>query len=253
MPYRWSGGLDPRAFTLLAFGGAGPVHASVVARAIGIGRILIPPHPGLLCAQGLIVANQLEYFVRTVRAQLGDDLTERMRAPIGELHAEAAEWFRTQGIAPEDAHTALSLEMHYVGQNFELGVPLDADVIPDAQALEAAFTRAHDEAYGFHNARARVEIVSVRLAASGMHRHDIRLRPAASGRDGPPVPSGVRPVWFDRSGAKETPIFSRDLLEAGDEIAGPAIVEQLDTTTVIFPGDAARVDAHGNLLIEVRP
>lgn len=243
-------GLDPRQFTLLAFGGAGPLHASVVARAIGIKRILVPAHPGLLCAQGLIVADQLEYFVRTIRVPLDDKLTGKSAVAIADLDQEADRWFREQGIRPESGQRRFSLDMRYLGQNFELSLPIEGESIPPRTVLEAAFSSAHDEAYGFHNAGAPIEIVSVRLAASGRHPHNIRSAPA-SASDAPQT-IGRRAVWFDRTGPVETAIYDKRLLGAGHEIRGPAIVEQLDTTTLVFPGDIARIDPHGNILIEVQ-
>ncbi|WP_332461240.1 hydantoinase/oxoprolinase family protein [Acuticoccus mangrovi] len=244
-------GHDPRDFTLIAYGGAGPLHAASVARALGIRKIMVPRHPGLLCAQGLIVADQLEHFVRTVHLPLDDRLGDALAPVLTELRAEAGAWFAAQDVAAGDARTEATLEMRYLGQNFELAVPYPDDGAADRAALEAAFSTAHDEAYGFHNPGAPIEITSVRIAASGRHHRDVDPVHTEPGATAPPTPIATRPVWFDRSGAVETVIYDRARLAHGHRIVGPAIIDQLDTTTVIFPRDVATVDLRHNLLIEV--
>nr|WP_255599963.1 hydantoinase/oxoprolinase family protein [Afifella sp. IM 167] len=244
-------GHDPRDFTLIAYGGAGPLHAASVARALGIRRIMVPRHPGLLCAQGLIVADQLEHFVRTVHLPLNDALAAALAPVLAELRMQAEEWFSAQEVEPGDAHTETRLEMRYLGQNFELAVPFSGKGDDDPAALEEAFSAAHDEAYGFHNPGAPIEITSVRIAASGRHHRDMEPAQAASDTAATPTPIASRPVWFDRSGAVETAIYDRAKLAYGHRIEGPAIIEQLDTTVVVFPKDVASVDARHNLLIEV--
>lgn len=244
-------GLDPRGYTLFAFGGAGPLMASAVARAIGITRILIPPHPGLLCAQGLIVADQLEHFVRTLRLPLSQGIATAIGPSIEELAAEAAKWFAAQEISQAARKISYSLDMRYIGQNFELSIPFDPQAILDPDALVQRFNAAHDEAYGFHNERARLEIVSVRLAATGTHPSNIRTSLPKTENPVSARPKSRRIAWFARNEGVETAIYDRDDLLAGHVINGPAIIDQNDTTTVVYPGDEARVDVHGNIIATV--
>ncbi|MDQ2703586.1 MAG: hydantoinase/oxoprolinase family protein [Pseudomonadota bacterium] len=244
-------GLDPRNYTLLAFGGAGPLMASAVARSIGIRKIMIPPHPGLLCAQGLIVADQLEHFVQTVRSPLVGDLSKAVDTALVKLDAEAVEWFDAQDIPASARTSAYSLDMRYVGQNFELSIPIDPTEKLEPEALTTRFNQAHDEAYGFHNEKARLEIVNARLAASGAHPNSIHASLPRTDDPAGAKPKRWRTAWFARDDGARTAVYNRENLLAGHIVNGPAIIDQNDTTTVIYPGDEASVDAHGNIIIKV--
>jgi N-methylhydantoinase A len=159
-------GFDPRDFTLMPFGGAGPLHGVAVARALGIRRLLIPPHPGLLCAQGLLASDDRENFVAPMPMPLSDArLEEALERGITTLSAKAERWFIEEDVLPHRRVTDLMLDLRYVGQNFELSVPL-GDAIQGPEAIAAAFHAAHDRTYGFHNAQAPVELVCMRLVAT---------------------------------------------------------------------------------------
>lgn len=245
-------GHDPRPYTLLAFGGAGPLHASAVARSLGIRRVLVPAHPGILCAQGLLAADHLEHFVRNLACPLGEGAPEICTEALAGLRASAEAWFAEDGIAPEARREDVSLDMRYMGQNFELSVPLaDPDtMLRDPDGLRAAFYAAHDLAYGFHNASAPVEIVGLRLLARG--GTGLALDVEAPLSDAPlPEPIATRAVWFDRGGAIATPVYRREELQPGQAVPGPAIIEQFDSTTVLFPGDRGVIDPRLNILLEV--
>ena len=250
-------GHDPRDFTLVAFGGAGPLHARDVAAALGIRELLVPEVPGIVCAQGLVIADLKEDFVLGRRVELRPDTAGELAAALAELVRRARTWFEEEVIPEADREVELDFDARYVGQNFELRVPvasgppaaLDGRPAPDAiAAIKARFFEVHDVAYGYHNPDDPVEVVNVRLTAFGRTR-----RGAAEGRargaPEPPAPVEVRPVWFDPHAPDDTPVFDRSRLRSGVEIAGPAIMEQLDATTVVHPGDLARVDAHSNLAI----
>lgn len=242
-------GFDPRDFTLMPFGGAGPLHGVAVARALGIRRLLIPPHPGLLCAQGLLASDDRENFVAPMPMPLGDArLEEALERGVTTLSAKAERWFIEEDVLPHRRVTDLMLDLRYVGQNFELSVPLD-DVMQGPEAIAAAFHAAHDRTYGFHNAQAPVELVCMRLVATARLPHA-----ETSGevpRPNPALPVGERRVVFTREDSVMAPVYDREALHPGDWFAGPAIVDQLDTTIVIHPGDRVRVDATHNLVIEV--
>ncbi|MYZ46221.1 hydantoinase/oxoprolinase family protein [Propylenella binzhouense] len=248
-------GYDPRKLTLIAYGGAGPLHASAVARALQIPRVVIPPHPGILCAQGLIVADQLEHFVAPLHLPLTEALAPALAKLWVELSEQARQWFVSQDVSPASRRSGATLDMRYAGQNFEITVPWDPELPFDAVAMREAFSLVHRRIYGFDNANAQIEVTSAQLAASGRHTDRAEFTPAAvsSGFAGPPQPVDHREVWFQREAPHRAAVYRRDDIGPGQEIAGPAIVEQLDTTTVLFPGDRARSSSTSTLVIEIDP
>jgi N-methylhydantoinase A len=246
-------GHDPRAFTLLPFGGAGPLHATDVAKSLGIRRCLVPWAPGILCAQGLIVSDLRETFVRTAVTPLEPERMERVAAHIDELVAEAQAWFDVEGVAEPDRVVDIVLDARYVGQNFELAVPLGvANPLPSADEIGRRFFAEHERAYGFHNVSDPVELVNVRLTAVGRLEQP-RPRVAALRQGAMGEAAELRPVWFAADKPVTTPVHDRGSLAFGDAIVGPAVIEQLDSTTLLFPGDQATVDAYLNLAIELAP
>lgn len=252
-------GHDPRRFSLLAMGGAGPLHAIDVARALGMKEIVVPPAPGILCAQGLVVSDLKEDFVASGRYPVAAEARGPVAAAVEGLAAEARGW---AGESAGDAigHSIeLSFDMRYVGQNFELrvalgesGDALHVPAIPDAKALRRLFFAAHERSYGFHNPDDAVEIVNIRLTAHGRLRQpevaEQEAVPASA-----PDPVETRPVWFAADAAVAAPVFDRRALRPGHRLEGPAVIDQLDATTIVFPGDRARVDGYGNLLLELAP
>ena len=248
-------GHDPRDFTLVAFGGAGPLHARDVAEALGIRSVLVPKVPGIVCAQGLVIADRKEDFVLGRRVALTPEAAGELAAAVAELARRAEAWFGEEAVADAHREVELVFDARYVGQNFELRVPvssgppavLDGGPSPDSiAAVRTRFFEVHDVAYGYHNPDDPVEVVNVRLTAFGRTRRGA-AEAAAAGTTGAPLPEEIRPIWFEPHAPVDTPVFDRSRLRAGTEIVGPAIVEQLDATTVVHPGDLARVDGHANL------
>ena len=248
-------GHDPRGYALMAFGGAGPLHARDVAKSLDMAEIIVPPAPGILCAEGLIVSDLKEDFVRALRMPLDTGGRDRLAAEADALLAEAEAWFTDEAVPTEGRRFDLRLDLRYVGQNFELSVPMAAGDwqarggVPAPEALRQAFFEAHDTAYGYHNPEDPIETINLRLTAYG------RLRPEAeeatrSVTPPLPAPKGHRPVIFeDPERPSPTAVWDRADLAPGQAIAGPAIIDQLDATTPIYPGDRARIDAAGNLVI----
>jgi N-methylhydantoinase A len=246
-------GHDPRAFTLLPFGGAGPLHATDVARSLGIRRCLVPFAPGILCAQGLIVSDLRETFVRTAVTPLVAARLDDIQMRIDELKARAEAWFGAEAVGQADRTIDIVLDARFVGQNFELPIALgSADPLPRAEDIRQMFFAEHDRAYGFHNPADPVEIVNFRLIAVGRLRRPA-ARPGEHQRGPTPRASEARPVWFLPEQAEQTPIYHRAALRLGDAIDGPAVIEQLDSTTLLFPGDRAVVDPYLNLAVELTP
>jgi N-methylhydantoinase A len=249
-------GHDPRDFVLMPFGGAGPLHARDVATSLGISELLVPAAPGIVCAQGLVVSDLKEDFVSSTRFDLNDDGVTTLRGTLDSLMAEAEAWLDSESAPSEARRLELGVDARYVGQNFELAVSimsgqsLAIDDVPDEQVLRAAFCAAHETAYGYASADDAIEIVNVRLAASARLHRDV---PA------PPVPESVaeprsigsRPIYFSADTAVDSAIFARADLLPGQRIEGPAVIEQLDTTTPIYPGDVATVTADGHLVVKL--
>ena len=250
-------GHDPRAHTLMPFGGAGPLHARDVAASLGISEVLVPGAPGIVCAQGLVVSDLTEDFVLSQRSRLDRDTLDRVRERVAKLLGLAARWFAVEAIPPEKRGLDLRLDMRYVGQNFELPVPLEAGAagtaalaVPDLDALVERFYRVHEASYGYHSREDPVEVVNYRLTARG-RVFDEALPERTPPRRAAPAPSAHREVWFSGTESVRSAVYLRESLEPGHRIEGPAVVEQLDATTLIFPRDSAHVDAAGNLVISL--
>ncbi|MGI9334104.1 MAG: hydantoinase/oxoprolinase family protein, partial [Gammaproteobacteria bacterium] len=245
-------GHDPRDFVLMPFGGAGPLHARDVATSLGIRELVIPAAPGIVCAQGLVVSDLKEDFVSSHRLDVDDAGLTTLAEALAGLLARARQWFDSEQVPEDGRHLDLGVDARYVGQNFELAVPIasgpsvDARDLPDVPRLHAAFCAAHETAYGYASADDRIEIVNVRLSARGRLHHGAET-PVASEARSDPRPRGQRAVFFDADTAIEAQVYARTDLEPGHGIVGTAIIEQLDTTTPVYPGDRADVTPHGHL------
>jgi N-methylhydantoinase A len=241
-------GHDPRTFVLFAFGGAGPLHAASVARAMRIPRVLVPLYPGNASAIGMLLADLRVDKVWTqafrstdIDAALVDSQFRRIReAAVADLRAE--------GFAgtPEVAY---SISMRYLGQNYEHEVPMPAgDITPERlrHALDA-FGDVHTERYGYRIENEVIELVSFRVTASGK-RPGPRLGASRDDADAPPVPA--RPVYFRGLGFLETAVHRRYALATETTLPGPCVIEEAGSTTLVEPGMTATVLADGQLLIE---
>lgn len=249
-------GHDPRDFVLMPFGGAGPLHARDVAISLGITEMVVPSAPGIVCAQGLLVSDLKEDFVASRRFALDEAGTSILASFVAELSTNALQWFDTEKAPLESRHVTLVVDARYVGQNFELAVPvvsgatIEQSDLPDFAKLHAAFCAAHETAYGYASEEDPIEIVNVRLSASAkLHEED--ARPVSDGGLTVPQPRETRPVFFDAEKSVETKVYSRADLKPGHRFMGPAIFEQLDTTTPLYPGDIAEVTPDGHLIIHI--
>ena len=237
-------GHDPRDFTLVAFGGAGPQHACELAAGLGIERVLVPRHAGVLSAMGVAIAEVVKDYSRTVMARSSAEM-DRLRRTMEELEQLArAELAASE---PGDAVMRRSLDARYQGQSFELPVDWPSD---DSYAsLEAAFHEAHRVRFGYADTGAPVEVVTARLAAAvpGLRPNLVAETPHDRLRRN----SETREVWFD-AGPERTAVFDRESLAPGDRFDGPALVTQMDATTLVPPGWSARVDGFRNLMVSPR-
>jgi N-methylhydantoinase A len=246
-------GHDPREYTLVAFGGAGPLHAGRLARELEIPRVLVPRHPGILCALGLLLSDLKTNFSQTRLTVLTADATRRMSETFTGLEARAAAWFEREGITGGARTLRRTVDMRYAGQNYELPVPWPEAPTPDAlvKELTTSFERAHAQLYGYIAAEEPIQAVTFRLEAIGsVRRAELHPRPRATTAVAGAV-VGRRDVWLPESNAfAPCPIYDRDQLGFGHEFPGPAIVEQMDATTLVLPNQRARVDEFTNLVID---
>ena len=245
-------GEDPRGFTLVAFGGAGPLHAAEVARNTGMRRVLVPPRPGLLSALGLLHADvrgdfSLTRLVRAEARHLG-----ALNDGFQQLRRRGQAWLKGEREAEASARFHYLADLRYFGQNSEL--ILDARERLDARSLARLVTRfhqEHDASYGYDMPAQPVEIVTLRLTVT-VRRRVPPPEPPDAGRGS--VRSALtekRKVWFPETGFVETPVYDRERLPVLGRVAGPAIIEQMDTTTVVPPGARVTNDRSGYLHMDL--
>jgi len=248
-------GLDAADFSLVAYGGAGPLHAAMVARELRIAKAVIPRAPGHFSAYGMLVADLRRDFVKTWFTTLAEasfsametiyaDMERRGRAAVG--HSDVA----VAGIAVQRA-----ADMRYVGQEHAVTVELPVELFrqEDRVGIKRRFDAVHETRYGYSAPTEQAEIVSLRSAVTGLLRKP-GFESIAAGTAEPPAASfrGTRPVYFAEARRHlDTPTYDRARLTAGNRIAGPALIEEYASTTVVHPGDVVTVDAFGDLVIEV--
>ncbi len=246
-----SRGHDPRDFALFAFGGAGPLHATALARELGIPTVLVPARPGITNALGCVVADLRHDYVRTVNKPLSavDDAT------VARIYAEqAAEGEATigrEGVPVRELRRVLSADMQFQGQSHILSVGVDSAEIGVA-GLHKAFAAAYFRRFGIELPEIPPVLVNLHTAVIGV-RPEISLGALAATDRAPTLAAarlGARRVWFS-DGWHDTPVYAREKLPLDETLQGPAILEQLDCTTVVEPGDKVRQDRLGNLLISV--
>ena len=246
-------GYDPRDFTLVAFGGAGPLHAARLARELEIPRILVPRNPGILCAMGLLLTDLRADFASTKLMSLGAGALGGLVDAFEGLMGRAGEWFEAEGI-PEGAQRATrTVDMRYAGQNYELPIAVPEGGITAAtlEVLAERFDAAHRRMYGFVAEGETVQLVTFRVEAAGVVPKAAFSPQEEGAADASGAIIGRREVWLpEASGFVSCPVYGRDLLRAGHRFVGPAIVEQMDATTVVPPGMSGRVEPYGNLILE---
>ncbi|MGJ8556038.1 MAG: hydantoinase/oxoprolinase family protein [Sulfitobacter geojensis] len=233
-------GHDPRDFTLVPFGGAGPLHGVALAELLGINQVMVPPAPGLLCADGLLAADLKAEFTRAlptpgaIDQSVGDSIAS-------ELVKDATAWLEEEGIPVErrDIQTRALLRFH--GQGGEIAV----DWADTPEDTETRFKQAHEALYGFI-LDAQVELVTLRIEAAG--RTEASPRPDLETGEKPAPVQSQMVHW--ETGDVDTPIYDRATLCAGVRLSGPAVITQLDTTTIIPPGWSATVHPSAALLLE---
>jgi N-methylhydantoinase A len=243
-------GLDPREFGIVAFGGAGPLHANALAELLGCYPVLVPPNPGVLCALGFLEADFRNEFVQThIRSTKALDPQE-IWSRFGELEEKAQAWLTEQEVAPKDASIEYGLDLRYEQQGFEVAVPVSAEDVKKKGGIDKAlndFHAVHEFTYGvrFH---VPVELVALRVVARGATPSVDETAPVGSAKDTKEAILETRKGYFNGAW-QDTPHYDRGKLGVGARIDGPAIIRQYDTTTVLLPEHYAEIDKHGNILI----
>jgi N-methylhydantoinase A len=239
-------GVDPRDFTLMPFGGAGPMLGCFLARELGIGAIMVPRRPGVVCALGGLIADVKSDFIRTVFVEAAPAALPGIRHSFADLRREAETWLRDEHGFAGPAVATLSADMRYHGQSFEIEVVLDEVWIAtgDIDAMQDAFHRQHLAIYDFNDKAGEIQIVNLRLVIAGTTAPPtlIDAEPAL----GEAVPEREVEIWLDGA-LRRVPLYLRAALQRGHRIVGPTIIVQEDTTVCIPPGFAGHVDRHLNL------
>jgi N-methylhydantoinase A len=242
-------GLDPRDFGIVAFGGAGPLHANAMALVLGCYPVVVPTHPGVLSALGFIQSEIKNEFVQSFIRRADTVRPDELKARLTELTAKAEQWLDQEELSADERRITHSIDLRYEQQGFEVVVEADSKVLAsgDAEGVIEAFHSLHQRLYGvrFH---VPVEFIALRVTATGTGRSVERK--LAGGAPGP-IEGAVterRPCYFDGAWV-DTPHYARERLAPGHRFDGPAIVNQYDSTTVVLPRHRAEVDPQGNILI----
>jgi N-methylhydantoinase A len=247
-------GLDAAEFTLVAYGGAGPLHASAVARELGIAKVVIPRAPGHFSAYGMLVADLRRDFVNTWFTTLADAPFPRMEEIFADMEKHGRETV-TRGQSVEGTSATRGADMRYVLQEHAVTVDLPVELFKnqDREGIKSRFDAVHQTRYGFSVPSEKAEIVSLRGAIVGEMKKPA-FEPIAKGAAKPEAGAGrgSRSVYFASTGFVDTLTLDRAMLKAGNRIEGPALIEEHASTTVLHPGDVLEVDAFGDLIIEVR-
>lgn len=255
LPLMTKRGVDPRDFTLIPFGGAGATHACLLCDDISISRILVPPSPGTICALGAAIADVKADYIRSLRVRLDVVEIDDVRAIYAELEQDARDWLKNDSPSVESVFIRRSADMRYRGQAFTIEVDLPdtmapAQLTPDI--LAELFHQRYEELYQNKFLDSAIELINLRVRVTGKRRPlGLRRISRAAGAADKPVPRGTRTILYGRR-PHEAAVYDRASLKADQELFGPALIEQFDTTTVVAPNMAARVDEFGLVTIARR-
>jgi N-methylhydantoinase A len=243
-------GYDPRDCALVPSGGGGALHASAIARELSVPRIIIPPMPAHFSAFGMLVADLKHDYVRTFVRDLEDTSGAEIAAAFAVLEESAIETLGEEGSKPEEVMLRRFLDMRYRGQEYTLPVPISENLrgLSDFNAIRARFDELHQEHYGHSAPTEPVMMVNLRLSALG--KNASRLSLLAPYRESDRGQRGSRAVIFGAEPV-DTPIFLRSGLKSGDRLQGPAVIEEIGATILVYPGDTMLVNEYGHLVIEV--
>jgi len=243
-------GYNPADFLLFVYGGAGALHANEVARDLGMKKIIIPPSPGILCAEGAMNAPLSTEYVSTILTRLDEIGIKKIRGSVNTLNDKVNLWYEKESVPTSERKSWCTVGARYYGQNYELSLPIDLSKTNDMLVtnITREFHKAHEANYGFASTSEPIQVVNVAIKAIG--DLDVPTLPKAIISD-EVKPKYFRSTLFELGNRHNTPVYKRSDLVAEQSIKGPAIVEQMDTTILIFPNDVGLVDAWGNLIISL--
>jgi N-methylhydantoinase A len=239
-------GYDPRDFALVAFGGAGALHGAEIARDLSIPAVIVPPNPGVTSAMGCLLVDVQHDLSQTFIGQASKTDVAALEALFAKIEDDAWELLKDDGVDRKDVILERTIDMMYQGQWRSLAVSVGRE-IGSMEAVIDAFHTLHEREYNFRRDDAPVDIYRINLSAIGvtpkaeMAEHQLV--------DFPPQPKEHRTTWFDGKAYADTPIYQREEMKAGQKVAGPAIIEQFDSTTVVIPGSTAEIDRFLNIII----
>lgn len=241
-------GHDPRDFALVAFGGAGPLHGAELARELSIPTVLVPPNPGITSALGCLLVDIRHDFSEMYLVPAGETDPQEIERRFVALEEGARERLGAEGIAREDMRLLRTVDMRYVGQWRSLEIPVDGEV-DSLEGLLGRFHEEHERQHTYKREGSPVEIYQLRVAAIGeTPKPDL---PYAEPEEHEPDPDEHREVAFGEDEGVRAAVYRREGLRPGARISGPAIIDQLDSTVVVPPGDTAEVDGYSNVIIKV--
>lgn len=239
-------GYDPSDYALVSFGGAGPLHSARLAQELNMGRTVVPHSPGATSAMGMLMADLKTENSVTRVLRLNTAAVPAVRALLRELELSVTDWFEEESVAEGARSTSRILEVRYVGQNYEMAV--DAPDLDDAELwladVRAQFDTQHEQRYGYRMEEESIEVVTLRVGGSGAVPHaEFPPHPIGdTSTDGAII--GHRDIYLSEFGERRSsPVYRRDILPPGAVVVGPAVIEQYDTTTLLLPGEVARVDS----------
>jgi N-methylhydantoinase A len=245
-------GNDPRDFVLFAFGGAGPLHAAALARELGIPKVVIPARPGITNALGCVVADLRHDFVRTVNQPVAGLDEAAMQAILGAQSADGMALIDAEVVKPQSVQVLHSADMQFVGQTHLLNVLLPSGTV-DRATLQSLFEKAYFARFKVELPEIRANLVNLNTSVIGLRAPldlSTLIDPAGRAADLAAALVETRSVWFDGAWI-DTPIYARERLPLDAALQGPAILEQMDATTVLPPGDSLASDTDGNLIITI--
>lgn len=247
-------GMDPRDFTLFAYGGSGPLYISLVARDLGIKQVLVPPHASVFSGLGMLLADAKRNYVLTTLTALDRVTMAEFETMYRAVEEDAATTLTDAGIPVASVVMLRSADMRYVGQEHTVTVAVPGTLAEeDRQLVKERFDAAHERLYSHSAPGERAEVVSLRVAAVGqLPKPQLAAAPDAGTEPPAAALTGERPVvWDPARGRENCPVYRRDALLPGNGLAGPAIIEEEGTTTVLQPGDTLRVETHGCLIVTI--
>jgi N-methylhydantoinase A len=243
-------GYDPRDFALVVFGGAGPLHGAALARELSIPTVLVPPNPGITSALGCLLVDIRHDLAEMHLARTSVADPRELEAEFKKLEAEGRERLAAEGVPEEQMTLQRKIAMRYLGQWRSLAVPVDRP-LQSLEAAEARFHAEHEREYSYRRDGAPVEIYQLQLSAVGVTPKPEFARHSPNGA-APPQPHGSRDVYFAELGGRvPAAVYRRDDLPAGTRITGPAMIDQLDSTTLVPPDVVAEVDEWLNIRMHI--